>query len=76
VLSIVPKRSTRVSQESLRSAVGTRNHIRETKELLDNELEQLMELVLAGAEIEDGVHTVTLKTKCRGGKKVVKLVLN
>lgn len=63
----------KISQERLRAFVGMQNSIKLLKREFEREAQSLLEEVLAGAPIEEGVHRAEVVTTQRHGTKKQKL---
>ncbi len=72
MLQMVGKPSGRiVSQTDLENIVTLRAQMRRLKRNLNMIKETAVQNLMAGAEVEDGRRTVELRTRFKGGKKIV-----
>jgi non-ribosomal peptide synthetase component F len=72
-LTVMPRRSSQVSQDLLRNIVALQNAVLEMTRELNERREELLSHLLDGAEVEPGLHVALVLERTKGDKRVQQL---
>ncbi len=64
-----------VSQQELESLIGIQNQIRHLRRMYDRQCADLLDRLLAGVDVEPGIHQAEAHTEESGPRRVTRLII-